>query len=519
MKPSMPQLDMSVIKQAFMLTIVYFLLFDSAMILYKYNHYKAGSSLAYVELFKESIYVLLMIFVGFVGFSINNVLLKIYAFFLYASGAMVSYYIYALKIIPNQQIVKAFFDVESVEAYEHISIKLVLWIIIGCAACIYILRKYNTKDPVGSFSKFLCFIMLFWSIANIITPFYRVFTSHLPINYLHNSYEYFLHKFTPHRKSDINDKFSFKSAAPDDLIAVLIIGESARDDHFSLNGYQRTTNPLMSNISNFHLFPAKASANATYLAVSSMLSRFPGSEVEKSLLESSVLSVFTKLGFHTSWIATQSLMKYFRDYAFNLYDEVNSALIPGGSVLYALSSHDEVMIPYFESEIEQAIEQTGASLIVLHTSGSHWNYAARYPQRFAHFTPVISDQSGQKDHSSYSQEELINSYDNSILYTDYFISEVIERLHNKNAFVIYVSDHGESLGEGGFYGHGGEVRSEQMNIPFAIWFSDKFLETKKLNNEATKNLSHDNIFHSLLGCSDISSTVLNPALSVCASAK
>ena len=211
MKPSLPQLDTYVLKQAFILTLVYFLLFDTSILLYKYDHYKAGKELAYAELFKESCYVFIMIFASFVGFSINNILLKIYAFFLYATGAMVSYYVYALKIIPNKQIVKSFFDVESVETYEHVSIKLIAWILLGCSVCIYILRKYNAKDPTGGFSKFLCFVLLFVSVANIATPFYRVFTSHLPVNYLHNSYEYFLDKFTDHDKSDITDKYSFNS--------------------------------------------------------------------------------------------------------------------------------------------------------------------------------------------------------------------------------------------------------------------------------------------------------------------
>ena len=206
MKSPLAQLDTSVIKQAFILSIVYFLLFDTSILLYKYDHYKAGEEIAYAELFKESCYVFLMIFASFVGFSINSILLKIYAFFLYASSALVSYYIYSLKILPNKQVVKAFFDVESVEAYEIVSIKLIAWILAACAICIYLLRKYNAKDPSSGLSKFICFVLLFASIANVITPFYRLFSTYLPVNYMHNSYEYFLHKFTDHEKTDIADK-------------------------------------------------------------------------------------------------------------------------------------------------------------------------------------------------------------------------------------------------------------------------------------------------------------------------
>jgi len=429
---------------------------------------------------------------------------------LYITGALVSYYVYVLKVLPNKHIVKAFFDVESVEAYELVSIKLIIWILISCAICVYLLRKYNAADPSNSLSRFVCFVLLFASIANVITPFYRVFTGYLPINYLHNSYEYFLHKFTDHTKSDISDKYSYVNNAPEDLIAVLVIGESARSDHFSLNGYKRITTPRLSEIKNLTFFDATASANATYLSVSSMLSRLPGTYVEDSLKESSLLSVFTKLGFNTSWIATQSLTKYFRDYDFNLYDEVSSALIPGGSVLYALSSYDEVMLPYFESEIAKS----NKSLIVLHTSGSHWNYSVRYPQRFNSFTPSCDELSGKNDHSVCGIDRLVNSYDNSILYTDYFLAETIWRLKDKNAFVIYVSDHGESLGEDGFYGHGGEVRSEQMKVPLIVWMSDTFLKNKSIKNDM-QQLSHDNIFHSIMHCSDIKSDIIDPQMSLC----
>ena len=168
------------------------------------------------------------------------------------------------------------------------------------------------------------------------------------------------------------------------------------------------------------------------------------------------------------------------------------------------------MLPYFESEIAK----TNKSLIVLHTTGSHWNYSARYPQKFSKFAPSCDELSGKRDHSACGIDRLVNSYDNSILYTDYFLSEVIERLQGKNAFVIYVSDHGESLGEDGFYGHGGDIRPEQMKVPLLVWFSDKFLKNKSLKTNI-QPLSHDNIFHSLLHCSDVKSEIIDPEMSLC----
>jgi glucan phosphoethanolaminetransferase (alkaline phosphatase superfamily) len=508
------QSDISIAKRALVLAIVYFLLFNSAMLLYKFSYYKAGNSLAFAELSKESLYILVMLFLSFLGFSINNILLKIYSIFLYSTGAFVSYYIYAMKILPTKQMVKAVFDVESLEAYELVSIRMILWVIISIVICIYLLRKFDTKDVANKFIKFLLFILFISSIANIITPFYRLFTSHLPINYLHNTYHYFLGRFDINERADISQNNSFASNTPDDLVVVLVIGESARYDHLSINGYKRNTTPRLSSIPNIHSYECEASSNMTYLSVSSLLSRLPATELEQSLNETSLLSIFTKLNFNTVWIGTQSLTKYFRDKSSSIYDEVNMAIIPGGSALYALSSYDEVMIPYLES----ALEKNTKSLIVLHPTGSHWNYAARYPKNFAYFTPGCEELSGKVDHSACGYERLINSYDNSILYTDHVLGEIIEKLKHKNAFLIYVSDHAESLGENGFYGHGSnEIPTEQKIVPLIAWFSDKYLANNPDFRYISERriLSHDNIFHSILDCANIQSHIIDKHLSIC----
>ncbi len=508
------QSDLSIIKRALVLSLGYFILFNTSVLLYKYSYYKAGESLALAELCKESLYVCLMLFLSFLGFSINNILFKIYSLFLYLTGAFVSYYIYAMNILPTKHMVKAFFDVESVEAYELVSIKMIAWVVICLAVCIYLLRRFDAKETSNSLSKALLYLFFIASIANVITPFYRVFNSYLPIEYLHNSYHYFLERFSSHKRTDITMEHNFTEKAPDDLIAVLVIGESARYDHFSLNGYPRQTNPRLRTEDNLHSYKCTATSNMTYLSVSSMLSGLPAESAEDAMHQTSLLSVFTNLGFNTIWIATQSLTKYFRHLPSSIYDEVNLSIIPGGSALYALSSYDEVMLPYFES----AIENKGKSLIVLHTTGSHWNYTARYPKRFAQFTPGCEELSGKYDHSVCGHERLINSYDNSILYTDHFLSEVIKRLKDKNAFLIYVSDHGESLGENGFYGHGsGGIHEAQKNVPFISWFSNGYMKNNpKLKNIAYgKELSHDNIFHSMLDCASVSSKMVDKGLSIC----
>lgn len=236
--------------------------------------------------------------------------------------------------------------------------------------------------------------------------------------------------------------------------------------------------------------------------------------MESPKVENSFLSIFNKLGWKSIWIGTQTLARYFRGHKSSIYDDVNIAIIPGGSALYKLNDHDEVMLPY----LDNIFNEKGKSIVVIHTSGSHWNYGARYPKSHSYFKPVCEEESGKKDHSACSYEGLINSYDNSIRYTDFILNEIISKLEDKNAFLIYVADHGESLGDDGFYGHGSfEFRKEQKEVPFITWFSDKYLE----RNPGLKNLklkskiSHDNVFHSMLDCASISGNLVDKDLSIC----
>ena len=128
------------------------------------------------------------------------------------------------------------------------------------------------------------------------------------------------------------------------------------------------------------------------------------------------------------------------------------------------------------------------------------------------------------DQASCNREELINSYDNSILYTDFFLSSLISLLKNKNAFLIFVSDHAESLGENGRLGHGAEFAPEQRDIPFMIWFSDAFKQNypelvDSVNSHKGQIISHDYIFHSVLHCLGIESEILDLNYSLCSSKK
>jgi glucan phosphoethanolaminetransferase (alkaline phosphatase superfamily) len=198
-----------------------------------------------------------------------------------------------------------------------------------------------------------------------------------------------------------------------------------------------------------------------------------------------------------------------------IYDELSFTMIPGGSALYKLNDHDGVMLPYLKNILKTDTKQ----FVVVHTSGSHWSYAHRYPREFAKFTPECNI-TGKNDPASCAQVNLVNAYDNSILYTDFFLSNLIEMLKDEEAFLIYASDHGESLGESGRFGHAGEITFERTSIPLIVWVSDSFkqkhpVHAENINTHKGQRLSHDNIFHSVLDCLDISSEIIDKNLSIC----
>jgi glucan phosphoethanolaminetransferase (alkaline phosphatase superfamily) len=514
------QIDGNIVELAALLALLFCLLFNTPVILNKYSLYKATFFKALLELSKDFIIIYAVVFLLFVGLSIRKSVLYGGTFILYLSGAFASYYVYNFNLPISRENVRAAFENDIGEIYEVMSLKLALWVIFSVFIGLYTIFHYKYKETKFYLSKILivgCFIL---SIYNIASPQYRIFTAYFPYKYLNSTYLYIEGKIK--KKSNRLDisELEYKSQAPDDLNIVVIIGESARADHFSLNGYERNTNPRLKEVSNLFSFEARSCSCMTYLSVPCMLTRATSVKPEAALEETTFISVFKKIGFKTSWLATQSILKYLKGYTTNtLYDESDFLLLPGGSALFQMNAHDETLLPYFD----EVLAKGDKNLIVLHTSGSHWNYEFRYPENFAIFKPGCADQLiNKRDPSTCSAQGLINAYDNSIIYTDNFIAEIIERLKDKNAIIFYASDHGQFLGEHGKFMHGNleATEPEQYNIPLMVWVSDSFKSKNKefYANIATyrnSKLNHDYIFHSVLDCSGVESEIIDKNLSLC----
>lgn len=493
-------------------------MFNSAIFFYKFQYYQANIYIGILEIIKDFIYNTATLFVLFMGLSCHRYIFVTGALLLFITGSTASYYLFFLGVNPSLAIITSMFATHQTEVTELISLKWFYWCMFNSILCLYCIWRYKLHTSLSLFTQFLTLICLIFVLSNVIKPKYTFLKSYFPFQYLHNVYVFLLTQNKNIVKEDISLKYNFIDHSDKDVVGILVLGESARYSNFGINGYQRDTTPHLQQIENLVSYQAMSCANSTFLSIPCMLSRFGEKDLTKVDTESSLLSILTKLGFNTVWMGTQSITKYYRNKVNgSFYDEVNFHMIPGGSLIFLPNDLDGKMLPYLQQNLKN---NDGKQFIIMHSTGSHWNYAARYPDEFKKYTPAI-DKNAKIDPSGCSKEQLINTYDNSILYTDYFLSSVIKLLENKNAFLIYASDHGESLGEGGRLTHGMDgYFYEQRAVPMIIWFSKKYKQNHpnkwiSLKSFENKVISHDYIFHSILDCIGVKSEIIDTSLSVC----
>ena len=285
---------------------------------------------------------------------------------------------------------------------------------------------------------------------------------------------------------------------------VLVVGETSRSQNFSLNGYGRPTNPELARRGVISFPDAVACGTSTEVSLPCMFSWYGRSryDEEKVLTHESVLHVLARAGVHVLWRDNQSGCKGVCDgLPFEQLDHAGVAPFCAGDQCL-----DEVLL----SGMDQVLrDRKGNLLVVMHQLGSHGPaYFKRYPPAFRKFLPDCQTE----DLRLCSAAEIVNAYDNSLLYTDFFLGKLIDFLdlaqQTHDTAMLYVSDHGESLGEGGLYLHGmpyAIAPDVQTRVPFVLWMSRAFrsglgvdepcLQTQARQQQA----SHEQLFHSLLG--------------------
>ncbi|HEU5162114.1 MAG TPA: sulfatase-like hydrolase/transferase, partial [Thermoanaerobaculia bacterium] len=298
------------------------------------------------------------------------------------------------------------------------------------------------------------------------------------------------------------------------VLFVIVVGEKARAAEFWLDGYNRETNPDLRQDKVINFPHVDACATSTADSLPCMFSSFAKSDfdAEKGRRYESLLDVVQHAGMRVIWRDNNSGCKHVCDgVVTQLLDKEQIAGVCQGGECF-----DEVLLEGWD-ELAAGDDNL---LVVLHQKGSHGPaYYKRYPKEFERFTPACKSE----DFDQCTQEEIRNAYDNSILYTDHVLGQVIARLaasRDRDTAMLYVSDHGESLGENGLYLHGLPMAiapDTQKHVPMVLWMSPGFasrfeIDAEELTARASRPYSHDNLFHSVLGILDIRTRVYDPAL-------
>lgn len=427
--------------------------------------------------------------------SLSKVIFKIVFTILFLVYGFIAFWVYSIDISVSSALVNAALTTKSYIIIDLISVQLILFVMLQVGVVLGLLRLYNgIKHRQG------IFVFLPVSIGLIFLFFFvnekrtKSFSSKLPYSLFYSIEEYWNTEDTPLRNMKITTDIGYSEK----LKVVLVLGESLRADHLELNGYERSTTPLLSKRQNIVSFN-NVFTNKTNTALS--VPRILTDQSIHDINQDSIASLFNILNSRkipTKWIGNQLLEKSYKSIV-----ETNDEVI----IIDELRSYwsfnkkqDFHLLPEFKS----MIPKYEYGLFSLHMIGSHWWYEDKYTEEFRVFKPVVDS----KYIPSLSKEQLFNSYDNTILYLDAFLDKVIKVLEQQKepTILIYIADHGEAMGEDGKWLH--SHYQSLTNPGMIIWYSDNLKEKypfriKILENRRDESITTDVIYHSILNLFEI----------------
>lgn len=375
-------------------------------------------------------------------------------------------------------------------------------------------------------------IGLFCLLASyLVVDGYRMRNQLYPVNICYNLYLAFERNAASENYREASRDFKFEARSEHSATApevyVMVVGETARTHNFSLYGYPRNTNPLLSKTPGIKAFPnVTTQSNTTHKSVPMLLSAASAEDFERLFHEKGILAAFKEAGFHTVFISNQLPNHSFIDFLGEQADEH-----------YFLKKEDASQGNHYDEDLLQKLDEilplADASssahyryryrklFVVLHSYGSHFNYQERYPRSFAYFKP-----DSRSEAKSENRRDLLNAYDNTIRYTDYILHGIIERLQKwegvqtktdgvydqPTSAMLYTSDHGENIfdDERSLFLHAAPKASDyELHVPFIIWTSDGFSKQypdilKALGENRSKQVQSSlSAFHTMLGIGGI----------------
>ena len=394
-------------------------------------------------------------------------------------------------------------------------------------------RKWLMEvGAIGLFCLLACYVVM---------DDYRMRNQLYPVNVCYNLYLAFERNAASENYREASRDFKFDARSEHDAEApevyVMVVGETARAHNFSLYGYPRDTNPLLSKTPGIIAFPdATTQSNTTHKSVPMLLSAASAEDFERLFHEKGILAAFKEAGFHTVFISNQQPNHSFIDFLGEQADEH-----------YFLKTREASKGNHYDADLlkklDEILPEADASssshyryhklFVVLHTYGSHFNYQERYPRSFAYFKPDSRSEAKPEN-----RQDLLNAYDNTIRYTDYILHGIVERLQKweklqakalvktqaktqaktdgatcqPTSAMLYTSDHGENIFDDDrrLFLHAAPKASDyELHVPFIIWTSESFGKQypgawKALGENRTKQVQTSlSAFHTMLGIGGI----------------
>jgi lipid A ethanolaminephosphotransferase len=421
--------------------------------------------------------------------------------FTFVADAISLYFINSYEVLITDSMMGNVFNTQFSEASGFFSLAAVLYVLfLGVIPCIFI---FAAKTDFGSFKRFMANIGLALGIAVGIAfvniqnwPWIDRNSTELgsllmPWSYTVNTVRFYNGEKKRNQKEILLPDAQISNDSKD--VCILIIGESARRDHFSLYGYEKPTNPLLEEDDVTALI-ANSAATYTTAGVKAILDHLPTGKLYEILPNYMYRTGVDVIWRTSNWRGPPvHIEKYHtgRDLK-KMYPDADDR-------------YDGILLTGLKEEIMSS--EKDKILVILHTNTSHGpTYNKKYPAEFERFTPVCTT----VEMSKANPQELMNAYDNSVLYTDYLIHsaiEILKEIPDRRACMLYVSDHGESLGEGNLYMHGVPMSiapKEQVEIPFIVWTSEDAAEVKELDE-----VGQYHVFHSVMDFLGVESPVFD----------
>jgi lipid A ethanolaminephosphotransferase len=476
-----------------------------------------------------SIYALLLLLACFFwGRSIKLVL----AIALISAAALSYFSIYFGTQFDKTMLINML-QTDKAETFELISFRLIFWIVLVGVLPALLIWRLQLAPSTGIMKRvgrpLLVLVGMFVLCAAIVFSLYSKYASAArnravsfntvaPANIVAASVSYLYSlraNSTVRAVRGADARQSNKLEKP--RLFFLILGETARARNMTLNGYDRDTTPNMVRNEGFYFPNTSSCGTATAISVPCMFSGYPRVDfsLEKGRSAETLFDVIARAGVRSIWLDNDSGCKgvctktEFEDFT----DSSNPKWCSEKGQCF-----DEILL---DGLTEKILKDPRDMIVTLHIKGSHGPaYYKRYPNEFEKFKPACKT----NDLSQCNPGELINSYDNTIVYSDHIIGEIIKKSQELSkqfsTALIYVSDHGESLGENGLFLHGlpyAIAPDEQTKVPMYVWTSPEFHRLEQWDRECmrqqTKSArSHDNLYSTILGFLSIESSVYNASL-------